>query len=853
MAEITVAQLDNIKKVTGVDAFCVFRTMDAKKMDAKQALLNYKKYYKKFEQEGLLDNKQKYLDEITKEMQKDKLKLASVLQKHAEHIINLQDEMASRDPVEYMMSTVHEVNTNMPFASHNASDFGKSLAREMDHKVYADLDDLGLEKLAASGEVDKDVMDVLMNMHELDEDGKPVMINGIPQRVKLDENNSVHQIARVIQDAEDYRFDLLNENGANIQYRANRGVGQWLRADMLQSVPLDEVIEDFRKWLHPDSFKFRDDISPEEARKKQYSVIKKIIENHIEIEDGLLKEVVSKEGLNDDFLKKYEGQRQLKYKDSESVMQAMNKYGSGKLLSNVSNSAYSTAKMTGLMSRFGADPDLGYSMLRKHVLRRYGDKVPGLHEKMYSADHAYRHARGLMTRVGTSTKHDIATGIMAHTRVVKYGAIGLSALKDIIPSIFALRSLTGRNSLVTASKLFGQWFDNIGVGDVVPNYIRDKFGTGPAAKEATRKASAQRAGLVLETHLNRLLRRYAEENGDPRALNARMAKRFGDSTAGKAGQWATNKLVNQAPEGIQDFSRINAVTDANRTTFTDALALEFADMSGQKWDDLYEGTQRGFKRAGISAEDWEILRKLPTKDTFGLNVETIAVAPDKYFPDRATRERLHKAMKMLYYDWANTASPTGGLREDKIFGIASLDPNSTVHNVLRIISVGMRTPIKAGSATLKILYNQMGVNDMGELIKADGFYREALHMASYAMVATYFIEQLRNYLSGRDFDDPQDYNTWLAMLQSSGALGIYGDILLSQSNKYASDPSRSIIGPGFGTIDDIIKTGASALGDIGEGEISTTTKKGLIKQIPFNNWYISPLIKKTLIEEAAGI
>ena len=66
-------------------------------------------------------------------------------------------------------------------------------------------------------------------------------------------------------------------------------------------------------------------------------------------------------------------------------------------------------------------------------------------------------------------------------------------------------------------------------------------------------------------------------------------------------------------------------------------------------------------------------------------------------------------------------------------------------------------------------------------------------------------------------------------------------MILSQSNKYASDPSRSIIGPGFGTIDDIIKG------------VSDPSLKSFLKQVPFNNWYISPLIKKTLIEEAAGI
>jgi hypothetical protein len=715
-----------------------------------------------------------------------------------------------------MLSTIHEVNTNMPFASHNASDFGKSLARELDHKVYTDLKDAGLDELAISGDLDNEVMETLMNMHQLDENGKPIIdkITGMPKRIALDEGNTVHRIAKIIQDVQDYMYNLLNENGANVEYRANRGVGQWLRADMLQSVELDEVIEDFRKWLHPESFGKMEGLSPLEAKAKQYSTIKKIIENYIEVEDGLFHDVVGKQGITDDYLAKYEGTRKLRYKDSNSVMQAMKKYGSGKLLSNVSNSSYATSKTVGLMSRYGADPDLGYSMLRKHVVNNYAGKVEDIHEKVVTADNAYRHARGLMNRTGTSTTHDIATGIMAHTRVTKYGAIGLSALKDVLPSIFALRTLTGRNSLVSAGKLFKNWIRKI-----------------PAAE---RQASAKRAGLVLETHLNQKLRRYAEENSDPRALNARLEKKFG-----KTGKYA-GKYINDWPEKIQKISGINPITDANRTTFTDALSLEFADMTAKSFDELYDGTKRGFKRAGISAEDWEILRKLPIKDTFGLNIETIASAPDSYFPDMATKKRLHKSMKMLMYDWANTASPTGGLREDKIFGVAALDPNSIIHNVLRLVSVGMRTPIKGGNATLKILYNQLGIDDLGNLVKSKAFYAEAMHMAMYATTTTYMIEQLRNIISGRDMDDPSDYKTWIAMMQSSGALGIYGDILLSQSNKFSTDPSRSLVGPGFGTIDDIIKG------------ISDPSLKALLKQLPMNNWYIMPLLKKQLLEEAAG-
>lgn len=822
---ITDKGLERIQSVAGIDTYCVLRTMEEEKLNFKEALLAYKKYYKKYSegkefveaygQGGIFNpqERQRYLDAITKNYQADKLKLYDVLTKYADHIQNLQDPVAMKDPVSYLMSTVEEVNSNMPYASHNASDVGKQLAREMSQHIYNRLQDANVYDMALSGNIDKEVADILSKWH--DEGFRP------------DKDSMAYKVAEIIQESEDLRYFLLNENGAHVPYLKNRIAGTWMKSEQILSVPINEVVDDFMKWLHPDSFKYADNASPEDIVKNKKYYIHRMLEKYTDVHDGLFSEVLERESLNDRYLDKYEASRNIKFVNNEAMLEAMKKYGHGSLIENVAGSASGTAKTIGLLQRFGADPDLGYSLLRRHVLKNFSSKIVDLPNKILKADNAYQYARGLLKRIGTSWKYDLATMGIAHTRMVKYGGIAWSALKDFTPSIFAVQSLTGKNPLPIMGKLLGKYLGNLGSGEA-------------------RRLAAARAGLVLETHLHRDLKRLAEEGVDPRALSGRMARRFNSPLAGKI----TDNMYGKLPDFIHNMTFINQVTDANRVTFADILAMEFHDMRGVKWDDLYEGTRNGFKRAGITPDEWDIIRNLDTKDSFGLNLHTVVSAPLDKFGSLAKKKAVLKKMKMLFYDWSNTASPTGGNRESRIFDVSSLDPNSTVHNIIRLASIGMKTPIKAGNTTMKLLYNSLNLNDMGELVRSKDGMKMFAHILMYYTTLSYLTDSLRKIANGQEVDDPTSLKTWEKSMVTSGMLGVLGDYMFGEYEKFYRNPSKVLLGPGFGSVDDILTLGAKIKSKILEGEDPTDVggvSRLLWKSMPGNNLWFMPILIRHLM------
>lgn len=67
--------------------------------------------------------------------------------------------------------------------------------------------------------------------------------------------------------------------------------------------------------------------------------------------------------------------------------------------------------------------------------------------------------------------------------------------------------------------------------------------------------------------------------------------------------------------------------------------------------------------------------------------------------------------------------------------------------------------------------------------------------------------QVNQILQGKDpknmFKGKNVAKNWLAALLKGGALGIYGDFLLSPTSRYGQSPLIALLGPGFGTVSDI--------------------------------------------------
>src|SRR6202000_989732 len=68
--------------------------------------------------------------------------------------------------------------------------------------------------------------------------------------------------------------------------------------------------------------------------------------------------------------------------------------------------------------------------------------------------------------------------------------------------------------------------------------------------------------------------------------------------------------------------------------------------------------------------------------------------------------------------------------------------------------------------------------------------------------------QAKQVIKGRTPRDPFSGNwppVWLAALQQGGGLGIYGDFLFGESNRFGGSPEETLLGPSFGTASDALE------------------------------------------------
>jgi hypothetical protein len=89
----------------------------------------------------------------------------------------------------------------------------------------------------------------------------------------------------------------------------------------------------------------------------------------------------------------------------------------------------------------------------------------------------------------------------------------------------------------------------------------------------------------------------------------------------------------------------------------------------------------------------------------------------------------------------------------------------------------------------------------------------------------------------RDLDKP---GTWLAALMQSGALGIYGDFLFAQTNRFGNGALETLAGPTAGTAASVINLATRAR----DGEAKAADALNIaLQNTPFLSlWYARPAL-----------
>lgn len=251
------------------------------------------------------------------------------------------------------------------------------------------------------------------------------------------------------------------------------------------------------------------------------------------------------------------------------------------------------------------------------------------------------------------------------------------------------------------------------------------------------------------------------------------------------GEVSGPEVTSRLADIVMRVSGLSPWTNAGRWAFGMEFSGFLADNAGKAMRDLPEKLRSTFEHYGISAHDWDVARKTPMMEHKG--AEFLRPAD---IGDEATAL---KFLDMLHTE-TEFAVPSTSLR-GKSWLLGDAKPGTLQGEAIRSTA----------------MYKNFAVTLMAT------HYRRMMAMPTGGKRGKYFAQliltttlmgglamQLKEIAKGRD---PRDMTTpafWGAALMQGGGMGIFGDFLFSQKNRYDKGLAQTIAGPVVGLGADVV-------------------------------------------------
>lgn len=382
---------------------------------------------------------------------------------------------------------------------------------------------------------------------------------------------------------------------------------------------------------------------------------------------------------------------------------------------------------------------------------------------------------------------------------------------------------TGRN-WITASVLGGAVLSS--VSDIGTQMITRAFAGVPALRtpidivkqfSLTSRRDAVACGLILESaqHVFHSQARYVGSLQGP--------------------GWAS-----YLTDRVLTYSGLTPWTQATKHAWGMATMREFGERSAESFRSLPEGLQRLMIRYGMGEREWDIMRQVdlyrPHSDVPVLRPRDIAGV------DQKLAERY---LEMIIQE-TEYATPSGSVRART--AIVGEGRPGTLHGEVQR-SFAQFKSFGAVYAMTHGLRVAMMVNS-GMRAKGAG-YAGALLLTTTLFGALAL--QLKQIAAGRDPREMDSAEFWGAATLQGGGLGLYGDFLFADLNRYGGGFAKSLAGPMVERLSDVwTLTG----GNIVEAVQGKETKLGreLVKFMRGNTpggtiWYIRQAYERVFLDQ----
>jgi hypothetical protein len=263
---------------------------------------------------------------------------------------------------------------------------------------------------------------------------------------------------------------------------------------------------------------------------------------------------------------------------------------------------------------------------------------------------------------------------------------------------------------------------------------------------------------------------------------------------------------------ISDFvmraSFLSPLTQAGRWAFGMEFLGYLADQAPKAFNQLDEPIRASLQRYGIGSDKWDIIRSTDLYEYDGakfLSHENIAARTD--IDSNTARDLSLRVLEMINTE-TNFAVPSSSLR-GKVALIGNTNPGTIAGELSRSFAM-----YKNFGTTLVNTHLVRGVTQKGAA-------RKGTYLADFLITGTIMgalALQLKEMSKGRDPRPMTSAEFWGAAFMQSGGLGIFGDFLMSDHNRFGGGLAQTIAGPVVGLAEDVLKLTMGNVQQAIEGE-----------------------------------
>ncbi|HBA72197.1 MAG TPA: hypothetical protein DCZ63_08435 [Geobacter sp.] len=466
--------------------------------------------------------------------------------------------------------------------------------------------------------------------------------------------------------------------------------------------------------------------------------------------------------------------RELHFKDAASFLEANRAFGKGDIYQAMIGDLQRKAQAIALMEQFGPNPETGFKT-------------------------AAAYAKSQQAQATSDGRHGSTINDLMFEELMGKTASAQEDRFDLVN-----RFMQGTRNYLTASKM----------GMLLLSQVNDV---------ATFRTIAQTDGLDTGRAFRIALQLLNPKNGADREIarkHAILAQSIVNDVALRYGAEQTQGLSRKMANWTVTLSGAEHWTNANKMAFQALIGSHVADYKGLQFDQLQPAFKRMLERYDIDSADWDIIRQAEAVGLAGVEVVTPRLVNMIVTADMATGKR--EAATAARLKVRDAAAKYGAmLAEEADTGM--LTPDTRTH---AIINQSTRPGTLWGEfARSMMLFKTFSIAIITRALPrifAEGVgYSRASVGAQWAlgmMIGGAISMQLKEVAKGRNPKDMADAGFWGAAMLQSGGMGIFGDFLMGDVNRFGGGLASTVGGPVVGFADDLRRLTVGNAQQLAEGE-----------------------------------